>query len=137
LLIKVLNAADRITNEPLKWEEQLNKLKECRSNWSSRKKIMEETLAAEKNVSDVLKWIKKESDPEQALKEIESRVTSKGEYQSCAQWFLDGPQFKDWSKRIYSQVNPRESKRVIWIRGPYGTGKSTIVFVKYPSYELI
>ena len=79
---------------------------------------MEDKFSAEENVAKVLTWINKDDDPEQALKEFRNQVTSDGRYENHAQRFLDGSEFKDWSKSFYRLDGPNKSKRVIWISGP-------------------
>jgi hypothetical protein len=133
---RLKSATDKLTNQILAWELRAAQLKDHRTKWSSRKKVIEEILSADDHVSKVLKWIKKKDDPEPALKEIKNQVTSKDRYQNYAQWFLDRPEFKDWSERFYSTETRVESKRLIWINGPYGTGKTTIVFVSGPYFRI-
>ncbi|PMD15105.1 hypothetical protein NA56DRAFT_357310 [Hyaloscypha hepaticicola] len=89
---------------------------------------MEDKLTLDKAIAEILNWIKQDGDPEKSLKEIGNKVTSKERYQNCAQWILSRPEFQDWSKGWYPLEDRRASKRVIWINGPYGTGKTTIVY---------
>ena len=116
-----------MTNKILEYDLRLATLKDYKSRWASKKKLMEETLASEKEIADMLEWLKKKGDPETPLMDIGSKVTSEGRYPSCAQWILRSNEFQDWSRRWFPQERQTSSKRMIWVSGPYGTGKTTIV----------
>ena len=97
--------------------------------WASKKKMIEETLAGEEDIAKVLKWIQQDGDPEKSLREIGSTVTSEGRYPNCAEWILRGKEFRDWSRHWFPGETQRSSRRMIWVNGPYGTGKTTIMYV--------
>lgn len=118
-----------MTNKILEYDSRLVTLKEHKSQWASKKKLMEDKLTSDKDIAEILNWIKQDGDPEKSLREIANKVTSKERYQNCAQWILSRPEFQDWSKGWYPLEKQTASKRVIWINGPYGTGKTTIVYV--------
>lgn len=117
-----------MANKILEYELRLASLKDHKSRWASKKKLMEETLASEKEIAEVLKWIKGDNDPEKSLREIGGIVTSSGRYPNCAQWILRGHELQNWSRRWFPQETQRSSKRMIWVNGPYGTGKTTIMY---------
>lgn len=118
-----------MTNKILAYEDRLAKLKDHKSMWASKKKLMEERLASEKGIAEVLEWIKKKDDPEEPLRKIGSKVTSEGRYPNCAQWILRSNEFQNWSRRWFPQEEKGLAKRMIWVSGPYGTGKTTIMYV--------
>ena len=111
------------------YDRRLTKLKDHKSMWASKKKLIEETLAGEEDIAKVLKWIQQDGDPEKSLREIGSRVTSEGRYPNCAEWILRGKEFRDWSRHWFPGETQRSSRRMIWVNGPYGTGKTTIMYV--------
>lgn len=118
-----------MTNKILEYDTRLATLKDHKSQWASDKKLIEDKLTLDKAIAEILNWIKQDGDPEKSLREIGVRVTSDGRYQNCAQWILSRPEFQDWSKGWYLLEDRRASKRVLWINGSYGTGKTTIVYV--------
>jgi hypothetical protein len=97
---------------------------------------MEEKLSADDNVATVLTWIKDPDDTESTLAYIENKISPKGRYTSYAQWFLDASEFKAWSKGFlpleHENENENRPQQVSWLNGPYGTGKTTAMFVPYP-----
>lgn len=121
-----------MTNKIVEYDLRLTTLKNHKSIWASKKKLIEETLAGEEDIAKVLKWIQKDGDPEKSLREIGSRVTSEGRYPNCAEWILRGKEFRDWSRHWFPEEIQRPSKRMIWVNGPYGTGKTTIMYVIIP-----
>ena len=81
------------------------------------------------------KWIKKEGDPEPQLDVIKRRVMPDGEYENAAQWFLDGPEFEAWCDGFLSPECRPAAKRVLWLRGTYGTGKTTLLYHTYSALK--
>lgn len=96
-----------------------------------KKDRLEKKLSADEHTVKVLKWIKEDSDPEQSLASIKKTVTSEGRHEKCAEWFLDGPEFGNWynAAQTLGSQHKSKSKQVLWIRGGYGTGKTTILSV--------
>ncbi|KAF7507433.1 hypothetical protein GJ744_010492 [Endocarpon pusillum] len=88
-------AGDKMTNKILDFDLRLATLKDHKLRWASKKKVMEETLVGEKEIADILGWIKKKDDPEKSLRDIRVKISS---------------------------------KRILWVNGPYGTGKTTIIY---------
>ena len=113
----------------MEYDLRLTVLRDHKSIWTSKKKLVEETLAGEEDIVKVLKWIRQDDDPEESLREIGSRVTSDGRYPNCAEWILGGKEFQDWSRYWFPEGKQRPSKRMMWVNGPYGTGKTTIMYV--------
>jgi hypothetical protein len=111
------------------WEMEAARLKTQRTNLSIQRKTLEDSIAAHENDTKIVKWIKKEGDPEQTLGDIEKEVTSKGRHEKRAQWFLESTDFEDWFQSLRCGQDIQTSKRVLWIKGYYGTGKTTIVYV--------
>ena len=80
---------------------------------------------------EVRKWIKKDDDPEPGLGTIRRRVMPDGKHEDAAQWFLDGPEFRAWCDTFLSSECSPAAKRVLWLRGTYGTGKTTLLYHTY------
>ncbi len=107
--------------------------------WAHQKKTMEEKLANDKDVGEVLKWIKSKEDFEETLETIETRVTAARRYLDCADWALRTKEFQAWFgpggpqdlKNNHGHETTRERekdiKRVLWVRGSLGTGKTAIM----------
>ena len=119
----------------MKWQAQVEELKDYRGRWIAKRKSMEEKLSGLEHISKVLKWIKSDDDHEQSPKLLSDRTTSEGRHKDSASWILDNQTFKAWSQRFYSlepsvsTVSAIVSKRVLWVSGSYGVGKTTIVYV--------
>ncbi|KAF6221667.1 hypothetical protein HO133_001635 [Letharia lupina] len=117
----------------VEWQEQVEKLKDHRAKWTARRKVMEEALSRQEHIAKVLDWIKKGDDPEQSLRALNDRATSEGRQKDSASWILDNQIFKAWSQNLYPPEPPVSttsdvvSKRVLWVSGSYGVGKTTIV----------
>ena len=92
---------------------------------------MEDKLSRDTDIVKVGKWIKKDGDPEPQLDIIKRRVMPDGEYKDAAQWFLDRPEFEAWCDGFLSPECRPAAKRVLWLRGTYGTGKTTLLYHTY------
>lgn len=120
-----------MTNKFQEWEHRLGILKDHKMLWASKKKLMEEMLAGDKELAVVLKWLRSSDDPEESFRNIEREVTSEGRYPNCAEWILRTGAFKDWSGHLGSPGGTRPQSRMLWIKGPMGTGKTTIMCATY------
>lgn len=107
----------------------MSELKSYKTKWSSQKKILDDKIVADDNISKVLDWIKKKDGSELSLDDIREKVTSGGRYKNSAVWFLNGPEFQSWSSNFQRARSRDQSNRVLWIKGGYGTGKTTIMSV--------
>ena len=92
-------------------------LKTYRTRWSSKKKLLEDTLSADDAVTKILEWIRKEDDPEPTLEDIKFKVSPNDRYENCAQWFLEGSEYQCWSKGFQNLENECECKQALWIHG--------------------
>jgi hypothetical protein len=119
----------KLTNEVAKWDLQVIRLKSYRSSLTTKRKIVEDTVATHGIVAEVLKWIRDQEDPEQPLGDIETKVTSDGRYKDSGQWFLGSKDFETWMNGFRLHDGENESKRVLWLNGSYGTGKTTILYI--------
>ena len=99
------------------------------------KKDLEDKLSTDKHSVEVRKWIKKEGDPEPQIETIKRRVMPDGNYEDAAQWFLDTSQFKAWCDNFRKPECPLTAKRVLWLRGSYGTGKTTVLYHTYTAMK--
>jgi hypothetical protein len=113
----------------IKWKGIFSDLKRDRQLCLSVKKAIDDKLTADKTYIEVLKCIRKEGDPEQGLDSIMGRASSQGRFLEYGQWLLEVPQFKGWANRFQYAKSTEETKRALWIRGNYGTGKTTLVLV--------
>lgn len=52
---------------------------------------------------------------------------------------MDSPEFETWSNNFRIRESQNPPKRVLWIKGSYGTGKTTAMYVHANSerYTLI
>lgn len=117
----------KLTNKTLDWESKASDVKRNRTRWATKKKAIEDKLSFDENVQKVLAWIRKDDDPELPLESIRKTVTSEGRYEEAAQWFLDRDEFATWNTTSQTLPEKQKPKRVLWVKGPYGTGKTTIL----------
>lgn len=101
------------------------------TTWTGSKKVLEDQLLLDDNTVKVRKWIKKDEDPEPGLDTIKRRVMPNGQYGDAAQWFLNRPEFESWSNKFLRPGRATNHKRVLWIWGTYGTGKTTLLYHSY------
>jgi hypothetical protein len=80
---------------------------------------------------EVQRWIKKEDDPEPSLGALRERVMPDGRYGDAAQWLIYGSKFNAWCESFEPVKEQQAFKRVLWLRGGYGTGKTTLLYHAY------
>lgn len=117
------------------WESDANEIKRQKTRWTSMKKDLEDKLSADKHNVEVQKWIKKDGDPEPQIGTIKRRVMPDGNYEDAAKWFLDTSQFRAWCDNFREPESPPAAKRVLWVRGTYGTGKTTLLYHTYTALK--
>jgi hypothetical protein len=115
-----------LLNDPARWEQEVRSLKSLRSELSIERKLIDESVAAQESFKKYLQWIKKDDDSEQSLEDIEDYVNPQ-RYTRNAEWFISSPEFVSWSKSFADPNAFKQPTRALWISGPYGTGKTTIV----------
>ena len=110
-------------------------MKRQKNKWTGMKKDLEDKLSNDEHNVKVQKWMKKGSDPEPQLDTIKRRVMPDGKYEDAAQWFLGTTQFKAWCDTIQKPERPPAAKPVLWLRGTYGTGKTTLLYHTYAALK--
>lgn len=118
----------KLTNEIASWEVSAQDMSRRKATWNKQKAGLEKELESDKAIKEVLKWIKKEDDPEQPLEIIGDRVTSSGRFARAGQWVLDSATFREWEVNLRKSTSDHDAKRVIWLHGTLGTGKTTIMY---------
>jgi hypothetical protein len=88
----------------------------------------EKKLEADKFIREVLIWIRKVDNPSPSLEQVQERVMPEGHHGDAARWLIDSAPFKDWSNLLKGRTESPESKRLLWVRGTYGTGKTTALY---------
>lgn len=61
---------EKLSAEMVKWQQQAEELKDHRTEWTARRKVMEEALSRIEHVAKVLDWIRSADDPEQSLEAL-------------------------------------------------------------------
>lgn len=117
-----------MTDKIAQWESSEKAIKRHKDTWASRKKMLEEKLADDKNTVKILEWFKTDDDPEPSLKTIRGRVMPDDRYGGAAQWLIDEPKFASWCDSFEPGESKNSLKRVLWLRGGYGTGKTTLLY---------
>ena len=75
--------------------------------------------------------MKKEGDPELPLHFIGKTVMSAGRYNCAASWLFENEDFLGWCNPSTIKADHPASKRVLWIKGAFGTGKTTLLYHAY------
>jgi len=138
----IYGIGDKLSARMTKWQEEMEKLKDERASWSAQRKSLEETLIRHDYTTKFLDWIKDDNDPEESMAALTDRITSEGRHRSAAEWFLGNDAFRSWSKgfndcalgEAHMNIAP---KRVLWVSGTYGTGKTTIMLVDFLSTVIL
>lgn len=120
-----------LTGKITDWESKAKEIKWQHRAWTTKRKEMEDRLLALKNTTEVRKWIQKDGDPEPGLDTIKARVMPDGRYENAAEWFLKRPEFQDWRDNFRNPKRTANAKRVLWLQGTYGTGKTTLLYHTY------
>ena len=119
----------RLGKKVVVWEGELKEIKSIHTEWSLNKKHLDFKLANLKETKEVRDWIKKDDDPEPELDEISANVMPDGHYQDAASWFLEQEKYLSWCSGFMDHADTAAyTKRVLWLSGTPGTGKTTIMF---------
>ena len=136
------------------WESNEKGLKIRAAKWSEQKKEIEDQIKHNEEIAKVRKWMREETDPEPTLKSLAEKIMPDGCYRDAAQWLTETREFVSWCSWLQeqdiseSQAPERrdeapetghlisdharsDEKRVLWLRGGYGTGKTTIMYHTY------
>lgn len=146
------------------WESEQADIKRLVGEWTRFKKTMEEEIKVDEYVAKVREWVRAEDDSELTLDDFKEKLEPDGKYGDAAEWFLESPEFETWCETFQAapepsnstddepaadrssasdEVNHNSPKRVLWLRGGYGTGKTTALYHTYlailndPKYQLL
>lgn len=150
----------KLTNKVLDWKSDAEKLGRLKAEWAIERKKIEEKLTADEYAVKALTLFKTKNDPEPPLSSIGDRVMS-NYYDNAAQWFFEEDKFIAWCSTFGTSSKPpilaqpqsvenqdhlqsplrneeqnfpeqqRDVKRVLWLRGGLGTGKTTVLYHTY------
>lgn len=145
------------------WEDDQDSIKRSVGQWIRIEKTMEKKIKSDEHVTKVRKWIRVEGDPESTLDGLKKNANPDGRYNDAAEWFLEISEFEAWCRAFQTGgervgltthepdantatandiATKQPSKRVLWLRGGYGTGKTTVFYHTYlalledPGYRL-
>ena len=145
----------KMSNEVLEWEGGSKELGRLKAEWGVRKDDLKETIAADENTVAVRDWLRKKDYPDPSPDNIKDRVMRHNGYRNGADWFLKGDEFTAFcdgfrssseadhtqdsrgppgEPQAVSQSSAHEylaAKRVLWLHGGYGTGKTTILYLTF------
>ena len=136
------------------WESNEKGLKLRATKWLKQKKEIEDQIKNDEKIAEVRNWMREETDPEPTLKSLAEKIMPDGCYRGAAQWLTETGEFDSWCIWLQeqdiskSQAPERrdeapetghlitnhakfDEKRVLWLRGGYGTGKTTIMYHTY------
>lgn len=135
---RLRNLSRKVTNEVLAWESNAKAIARLKTDWSTEKKSLEDAVVYDRNTVTVRNWIREKLDPEPTWEDLKNRITPHGRYQNAGEWFLKGEAFKTWCTTFQPAsiahvedpppAQGRLSKRVLWLRGGFGTGKTAVLY---------
>ena len=141
----------KLSSEVLEWEGGLKELGRLKSEWAVRKDDLKESIAMDDHTIAVRKWLRKPNFPDPSPSDIRARVMPDDRYSNGADWFLKGDAFLAFCAGLQPPDTTEASKldssayddqggfasniahdtgmvkRVLWLRGGLGTGKTTIL----------
>ncbi len=141
----------KMSNEVLEWEGGLKELGRLKSEWAVRKDDIKEFITLDEHTVNVRTWLRKKGYPDPSPSDIRSRVMPVDLYSNGADWFLKGdashafcadfapPDTTDGASVELSACDDQDGnsantshdsdmvKRVLWLRGGLGTGKTTVL----------
>ncbi|PVI02512.1 hypothetical protein DM02DRAFT_701681 [Periconia macrospinosa] len=109
-----------------KWEEWAKDLKLQRDDLTLRRKNVEFRIVQDTKLGKILDWVQGPENPEPSLDFIRESVLPDHRYDDTAEWFLNSAEYLEWRRSVLDIDSGQSSKRVLWLCGPYGTGKTTI-----------
>ena len=136
------------------WESNEKRLKLRAAKWSKQKKEIEDQIKDNEKIAEVRNWMREETDPEPTLKSLAEKIMPDGCYRDAAQWLTETGEFVSWctwlqeqdisesqaperrdevpeTGHLISDHAKSDEKRVLWLRGGYGSGKTTIMYHTY------
>jgi hypothetical protein len=125
----------KLSNKILEWQTQANALKRDKASWATERKSLDDKLAADEFIVKVRAELKKKEDPELSLDFIRKTVTSQGRYENSTPWLFENGAFNNWCNTSPATANQPAFKRVLWIKGGYGTGKTTLLYHVYSALK--
>lgn len=133
----------QLTNVPLAWDSNAKAIARLKSEWTVEKKSLEDEIAYDENTVKVRVWIKEKDDSEPQIATLAEIVMPENKYGNAADWLiLEDDKFKNWCGLLQvpagqcaaqsTQLTPNQAaKRVLWLRGGPGTGKTTLLYHAY------
>ncbi|KAF2968890.1 hypothetical protein GQX73_g4697 [Xylaria multiplex] len=107
------------------WDEKSKVLGRHDSKCVEFRRRLDEELKKKGENMEILKWIKNSNeDPEPTHETVKERTGLSVAEIKAGEWLLDIPQFKTWVDGI---VEGKNEKRVLWLKGVMGTGKTTLM----------
>ncbi|KAI1770215.1 hypothetical protein F4818DRAFT_446510 [Hypoxylon cercidicola] len=118
-------AASSLISGPAEWDRDYQKLSDQNSVCSELKSRVESELKRHEANVAVLDWIRDRSkDPEPAHQTVRERTGIDDSTSMAGKWFLETEEFSTW----IDQIRRNEAdKSTFWLKGPMGTGKTTLM----------
>lgn len=131
-----------LTSEVLNWSTKGKELARLSAQFTVEKKCLDEAIENDANTVKVSDWIREDKDPEPSLADLKRSSMPDGRHGDAGQWLLQGEAFRKWCGTFH--VTPAQScstdgnnppgeppKRVLWLKGGLGTGKTTLMYHTY------
>lgn len=130
-----------LSNKIFTWKSKARAMTRLQSECTVEKKSLEEMVEYDNNTKKVLAWIKVEKSPEPTIAELKEKSMPENKYGNAAEWLFNEGEYKNWCSLVQSaglgdtqnapQTPIEASKRVLWLRGGLGTGKTTLLYHIY------
>lgn len=111
------------------WSVHVRDIKRIRTNLTTKKKVIDDMVSAFGADNEVIKWIVPEESSEAVPANLEDQINPEERHNEYAKWFLKSTEFETWFEPIRDRLRDTTSPRVFWIKGFYGTGKTTLLYV--------
>lgn len=115
------------------WDRKHARIELKDTEYEQLRSEAESMLKTRKESIAVLDWIRdRKEDPEPAHQIIKERTGIDDTQSNGGKWFLQTPEFSSW---MHAVSNKGSVKRVFWVKGSMGTGKTTLLCRTQSHYE--
>ncbi|GAW10750.1 hypothetical protein ANO14919_000850 [Xylariales sp. No.14919] len=114
-----------LVSEPTEWEQMYQKLNhintEC-SEWKDQAELAVKRKEANITILDKIRI--RNEDPEPGHQSVKERTGIDDPKSNAGEWFLETEEFSSWLDGI---PHGKTEKRLFWLKGAMGTGKTTLI----------
>ncbi|RWA10773.1 hypothetical protein EKO27_g4331 [Xylaria grammica] len=126
-----------LVSEPTEWEQAYQKLNDINTECSEWKDQAESAVKRNRANITILDKIRiRNEDPEPGHQSVKERTGIDDPKSNAGEWFLETEEFSSWLGGI---PHGKTEKRLFWLKGSMGTGKTTLIcrIISYLESHLI